>query len=73
MSYYSSYVCFLVLYVLPSILCALCFCIVLCIGLLMYIVVLFLFICVQVYGPLPPGDNPIAVNKYIIMYVHGSI
>jgi hypothetical protein len=33
----------------------------------MYIVVSFLFICVQVYGPLPPGDNPIAVNIYHII------
>ena len=60
--------------VLPYILCALCFCIVLCICLLMCIVAFFLFICVQVYGPLPPGGNPIAVNKhhiisYIISYI----
>ena len=27
-------------------------------------IVLFLTICVQVYGLLPPGDTPIAVNKY---------
>ena len=50
-----------------STLCALCFCIVLCICLLMY-VVCFLFICVQMYGQLAPGDNPIAVNKYRIIY-----
>jgi hypothetical protein len=26
-------------------------------------------LCVNVYVLLPPGDNPIAVNKYIISYV----
>jgi hypothetical protein len=26
----------------------------------------FFSVCVQVYGPLPPGGNPIGVNKYII-------
>ena len=67
--YCTSYVCFLVLYVLPSILYALCFCIVLCICVLMYIVVFFPFICVQVYGTLPPGDKSIAVNKYHIIYL----
>ena len=66
--YCSSYVCFHVLYVSPSILCALCFCIVLCICLLMYRAVLFLTICVHVYGLLPPGDNTIAVNTYHITY-----
>jgi hypothetical protein len=65
--YCSSYVCFLVLYVWLSILYALCFCVVLCICLLMYTFVSLFFICVHVYGPLPPGDNPTAVNKYHII------
>jgi len=49
-----------------SVFCNLCFCIVLC------IVSPFVYIClyhifVQVYRPLPPGANPIAVNKYHII------
>ena len=42
-------------------------CVVLCFVMLFYFVVLFyvLFVCKCV---LPPGDNPIAVNKYIISY-----
>jgi len=47
--------------------CFVCFCIVLC------IVSSLVFSCVfpvflQVYRPLPPGENPIAVNKYVILY-----
>jgi hypothetical protein len=41
---YSFYVCFLVLYVLLSILCVLCFCTLLCIVSPMYIVVYFLLV-----------------------------
>jgi len=53
----------LILFVfLFSILCILCFCIVLC------IVSPFVYSClfpifVQVYRPLPTGGNPVAVNK----------
>jgi hypothetical protein len=58
--------CFLCLF---SILCILCFCIVL------YIISPFVYsylfpIFVQVYRPLPPGGNPIAVNKYHISIQH---
>ena len=47
-----------------SMLCILCFCIVLC------TVSPFAYYClfpifVQFYRPLPPGGNPIAVNKYL--------
>ena len=47
--------------------CILCFCIAL------FIVSPFVRSCpfpifVQVYRPLPPGGNPIAVNKYHIIY-----
>jgi len=57
----------MVLYVLPSIVCILCFCIAL------YIVSQFVHSCtfaifVQVYRLLPPGGNPITVNKYQIIY-----
>jgi hypothetical protein len=48
-------------------LCVLCVFVLFCVCLLMYIVVFYLFICVQVYGSLPPGDNPNAVNKYHII------
>ena len=46
-----------------SILCILCFCILLC------LVSPFAYSClfpifVQIYRPLPPGRNPIALNKY---------
>jgi hypothetical protein len=34
----------------------------------MYVVVFFISIYVQVHRPLPPGDNPIAVNKYRIIF-----
>jgi len=62
------YVCFLVLYIF-SILCILCFCIVLC------IVSPFVYSClfpifVQVYRPLPPRGYPIAENKYRILSVY---
>ena len=52
---------------LVSTLCILCVCIVLC------IISPFVHSCpfltfMQVYQPLPPGGNPIAVNKYHISY-----
>jgi hypothetical protein len=54
-----------------SILCILCFCIVLCIvSPLAYSCLFPIF--VQVYRPLPPGGNPIAVNKYHIISYHIS-
>ena len=57
--------CLVVLYDLISILCVLCFCIVLCI-VYPHLDSCFFYICVQVYWPLPTGGNPIAVNKYHI-------
>jgi hypothetical protein len=63
--YHSFCVCFLVAYVLLYILCVLCFCIVLCIVYTHECSCLF-SICIQVYGPLSPGGNPFAVNKYYI-------
>jgi hypothetical protein len=56
---------FLFVLCLFSILCILCFCIVL------YIVFPFVYsrlfsVSIQVYWPLPPGGKPIAVNKYHI-------
>ena len=60
--FYYSFFSFLVLYVLFSILCVLC-CFVL--GIVSSLVYSCVFsTCVQVYRPLPPGGNPIAVNKY---------
>jgi hypothetical protein len=61
---------FYVLYVF-SILCSLCFCIVL------YVVSPLAYSClspifVQVYWPLPPGGNKIAVNKCHVMSCHIS-
>ena len=51
-----------------SVLCILCFCVVLC------IVSPFVYSClypifVQVYRQLPPGGNPNAVNKYHIISI----
>jgi len=63
---YSVNVCFLVLYVLLSILCILWFCNVLCIVSPRVYSCLF-YICVQFYQLLPPGGNPIVVNKYHIV------
>jgi hypothetical protein len=42
------------------------FCIVLC--LVTSHVELLFYICVQVYCPLPRGENPVAVNKYHITF-----
>ena len=55
------------MYVLLSILCVRCLYFVLCIVSPLVHSCLF-SICVQFYRPLPPGGNPIAVNKYIIPY-----
>jgi hypothetical protein len=65
---YSFYVCLFVLYVLLSVLCVLCFCIFL---LIVSLHAYSLFsIGVQIYLPLPPAGNLIAVNKYhIISYI----
>ena len=60
-------VCFIVLYIWPSILCVLCFCLLLCIVSPLVHSCLF-SICVQIYWPLPLDGNPIAVNKYHINY-----
>jgi len=66
---------FLFCFFLFSVLCILCFCSVLC------IVSPFVYTCpfpifVQVYRPLPPGGNPVAVNKYqvlsYIFYIHAT-
>jgi len=64
---YSFYVCFLVLYVLLSISCVLCFCTVSCI-VSPHVYRCLFSICVQYYRQLSPGGNPTAVNKYIISY-----
>jgi hypothetical protein len=68
-SNYSTYV-FIVSF-LFSILCILCFSIVLCI---VSHFVLSLT-SVQAYPPLPPGGNPITVNKYISYHIiyHKSV
>jgi hypothetical protein len=52
-----------------SVVCILCFCIVLC------IVSPFVYNClfpifIQVYRPLPPAGNPAAVNTYIYVYIY---
>ena len=44
-----------------------CFCIVLCI-VSPHVYDCLFSIFAQVYGPLPPGGNIIAVNKYDIVY-----
>jgi hypothetical protein len=57
---------FVVLYVLLSTSCVLCFCIVLCI-VSPHASSCPFCICVQVYEPFPLGGKPIAVNnKYIV-------
>ena len=61
---YSFYICF-VLYILLSILCVLCFCIVLCI-VSIHVHSCFFSVCV----PLPPGGNPMTVNKYHTINIH---
>ena len=45
--------------------CYLC-CSVVCVVQLLFVLFYVLFVCKCV---LPPGDNPIAVNKYIISYI----
>jgi hypothetical protein len=66
---YSFYVCFLVLYGLLSILCVLCYRIVLCIvSPHVYLYGCLLFICIQFYRPLPPGGGPVAVRKYRMLW-----
>jgi hypothetical protein len=55
---YSSYVCFLVLYV--------CF-----LSCVFRVFLLFLLLYTQVYRPLPPGHNPISVNKYRVIEKDG--
>jgi hypothetical protein len=68
---YSLYVLFLVLFVLFSILCLLRFCMVL------FIVSAFVYSClfpifIQVCRPVPPGGNPVAINKYRIISHHNK-
>ena len=63
---YPFYVCFLGLYVLLSISCVLCFCIVSRI-VSPHVHNCLFSICLQYYQ-LSPGGNPSAVNKYIISY-----
>ena len=41
--------------------CYLCFSVIICVVLLLFVLFYVLFVCKCV---LPPGDNPIAVNKY---------
>jgi hypothetical protein len=65
------YDCLLVLHILLSGLCFLCFCIVFCI-VSPHVRRCCCFICIQVYRLLPPGGNPTAVNKYIIPYHYRS-
>jgi hypothetical protein len=68
-SFYVFNICFIVLYVLLSILYVLCFCVVLCnVSLLVYSC--FFSNCVRVYGPLPLGGSLMAVNKYHIISYH---
>jgi dipeptide/tripeptide permease len=40
--------------------------VVICLVLLLFVLFYVLFVC---KGLLPPGDNPIAVNKYILSYI----
>jgi hypothetical protein len=63
MFYYSCYVCLIVFYALLYILCVLYFCIALCI-VSPHVYSCLSSICVQFYGLLPLGGNPIAVDKY---------
>jgi hypothetical protein len=53
-------------HVLLSALCVLSFCIVFC-SVFPYVYSCLFYICVEVYGPLTPGGNPVAVNKYRIL------
>ena len=66
------FVCFLVLYILLSILCVPCFRIVLCIVSPHAYGCLF-SICVQFYRPLPPGGDPTAVNKCRILWYNAPL
>jgi hypothetical protein len=50
------------------ILSVLCYCVA-CFALLFFLCVVFVF-CVLVYWTLPPGGNPIAVNKSNIIYMY---
>jgi hypothetical protein len=50
--------------------CYLCFSVVICVVLLLFVLFCLLFVCKYV---LPQDDNPIAVNKYIISYIISSI
>ena len=43
--------------------------VVICVVLLLFVLFCVLFVCKCV---LPPGDNPIAVNKYIMSYLSGG-
>jgi hypothetical protein len=45
--------------------CYLCYLVVICVVRLLFVLFYVLFVCKCV---LPPGDNPTAVNKYIILY-----
>jgi hypothetical protein len=67
MFHYPSYVCLNFLYVLLSF-CVFCVFVLFCVF-SPYVYSYFFSVCVQMYGLLPPGGNPIAVNKYHIIYV----
>ena len=69
---FSFHVCFLVLYVLLSVLSVLCFRIVLCIVSTHVYSCLF-SICIQFYRPLQPVGNPIVVNTYHIISYQVSV
>jgi len=64
---YSFYVCIFLVLSVFFILCVLCFCIALC------TLSPHVSIRIQVYRPLPPGGNPIAVNKYHVTSCHNQI
>ena len=66
--YCSLYIFLLVLYPLFSILCVLCFCIIMSF-VSPHVYNCFFSICVQVNWLLPPGGNPVAVNEYHIISV----
>jgi len=53
-----------------SILCILCFCIVLCIVSQFVLYSCLLPIIIQIYQSLPPLVNPVTVNKYIIYHLY---
>jgi hypothetical protein len=69
MFYYSSYV---------SSNCFVCFSLYFVCSVFLYSFVFFFSLCIELflfylciaYGPLPPGENPIAVNKYHITSYH---